>query len=38
MEPQPDEPLPATTIFVTGLGIAIFVGWFMMYALLRARW
>jgi hypothetical protein len=38
MEPQRDEPLPATLVFVSALGALIFVGWFAMYALLRARW
>jgi hypothetical protein len=38
MEPPRDEPLPATVIFVSALGVIIFVGWFAMYALLRARW
>ena len=38
MEPQPDEPLPATLAFVSGLGTFILVGWFAMYVLLRARW
>jgi hypothetical protein len=38
MEPQRDEPLPATLVFVSALGTLIFVGWFAMYALLRARW
>ena len=38
MEPVPDEPLPATFAFVFTLGGAILVGWFAMFALLRARW
>jgi hypothetical protein len=38
MEPPRDEPLPATMAFVYGLGVFIFVGWFAMYVLLRARW
>jgi hypothetical protein len=38
MEPTPDEPLPATVLFVFGLGSLFAIGWFAMYALLRARW
>jgi hypothetical protein len=38
MEPPRDEPLPATLAFVSALGALIFVGWFAMYVLLRARW
>jgi hypothetical protein len=38
MEPPRDEPLPATVVFVSALGILILVGWFAMFALLRARW
>jgi hypothetical protein len=38
MEPPRDEALPATLVFVSVLGVLIFVGWFAMYALLRARW
>ncbi len=38
MEPSRDEPLPATMLFVSGLGIFIFIGWFGMYVLLRSRW
>jgi hypothetical protein len=34
-----DEPsLPATGRFVTFIGLFILIGWFAMYALLRARW
>jgi hypothetical protein len=38
MEPQRDEPLPATLIFVFSIGIAILIGWFAMWALTVARW
>jgi hypothetical protein len=40
MQPSSDDeqPLPATARFVTFLGVFIFIGWFAMYALLRARW
>jgi hypothetical protein len=38
MEPAREEPLPATLIFVFGLGVLIVVGWFAMFVLLRARW
>jgi hypothetical protein len=38
MEPQRDEPLPATTLFVFGIGLLFAVGWFAMYVLLRDRW
>jgi hypothetical protein len=38
MLPRRDEPLPATAIFVFTMGIAILVGWFALFALLRARW
>jgi len=38
MEPPRDEPLPATLVFVSGLGVLILVGWFAMFFLLRARW
>jgi hypothetical protein len=38
MEPVRDEPLPATLVFVFSLGGFILLGWFAMYALLRARW
>ena len=38
MEPTRDEPLPATLAFVFSLGGFILLGWFAMYALLRARW
>lgn len=33
-----EEPLPATTTFVFIVGAIIVVGWFLMFALLRARW
>jgi|GEM_PF-962393 hypothetical protein len=38
MKAQRDEPLPATLIFVFAIGILITLGWFAMFALLRARW
>jgi hypothetical protein len=38
MEPIGDEPLPATLIFVFGLGAFFLAGWFAMYVVLRARW
>jgi hypothetical protein len=38
MKHDTDEPLPATLAFVFGLGILILIGWFAMFALLRARW
>jgi len=38
MKSAPDEPLPATLMFVFALGALIAVGWFAMYVLLRARW
>jgi hypothetical protein len=38
MKPREDEPLPATLRFVFGLGVAIVVGWFLMFWLLRDRW
>jgi hypothetical protein len=38
MKAQGDEPLPATLRFVFAIGIAIALGWFAMFALLRARW
>jgi hypothetical protein len=38
MKHERDEPLPATLLFVSIVGGLIFVGWFAMYALLRARW
>jgi hypothetical protein len=38
MKAAPDEPLPATLVFVFALGALIAVGWFAMYVLLRARW
>lgn len=37
-ESQIDEPLPQTLRFVIVLGILILVGWFLMFALLQARW
>jgi hypothetical protein len=36
--PRGDEPLPATLTFVFILGALITIGWFCMFALLRARW
>jgi hypothetical protein len=33
-----DDPLPATMRFVLVVGAIIFVGWCLMYVLLRARW
>jgi len=33
-----DEPLPATLGFVFSLGAFILVGWFALFALLKARW
>jgi hypothetical protein len=38
MKPPPDEPLPATTIFVFGMGALFIIGWFAMYIVLRERW
>jgi hypothetical protein len=39
MQEKPkDSPLPATVAFVTGLGILIVVGWFLMFRLLTSRW
>jgi hypothetical protein len=38
MEPSHDEPLPATVLFVFTMGILMLVGWFAMFALLKARW
>jgi hypothetical protein len=38
IKPPPDEPLPATFGFVMTLGALIFIGWCLMFALLRARW
>jgi hypothetical protein len=38
MEPPRDEPLPATVTFVFTMGILFLVGWFAMFALLKARW
>jgi len=38
MKSQRDEPLPATLTFVFTIGILIVLGWFAMFALLRARW
>jgi len=35
---DPDEPLPSTARFVTGLGIFIAVGWALMFVLLWERW
>ena len=36
-EPK-DPPLPATVIFVCGLGVLIVVGWLLMFHLLTVRW
>jgi hypothetical protein len=33
-----DEPLPLTLRFVLALGGLIFVGWFIMFAVLQERW
>jgi hypothetical protein len=33
-----DEPLPLTFRFVMALGIAIAVGWALMFWLLASRW
>jgi hypothetical protein len=33
-----DEPLPATLLFVSVMGILFVIGWFAMFLLLRARW
>jgi len=33
-----EEPLPATARFVVFLGAFLVIGWFLAYALLRARW
>jgi hypothetical protein len=38
MKVPKDEPLPATMAFVFAIGVLILVGWFAMFALLRARW
>jgi hypothetical protein len=38
MKDSSDEPLPATLTFVFTLGGLIAIGWFAMYALMRARW
>jgi hypothetical protein len=38
MKLQRDEPLPATLTFVFVMGVLIALGWFAMFALLRARW
>jgi hypothetical protein len=35
---KPDDPLPLTFRFVMVLGVAILVGWFLMFALLASRW
>lgn len=32
-----DEPLPATLTFVLTMGAVFFVGWLLMFALLKAR-
>ncbi|HEY8320615.1 MAG TPA: hypothetical protein VIG46_02320 [Candidatus Baltobacteraceae bacterium] len=32
-----DEPLPTTLAFVLTMGALFFVGWLLMFALLRAR-
>jgi hypothetical protein len=32
-----DEPLPATLTFVLAMGGSFFVGWLLMFALLKAR-
>ena len=34
----PDEPLPGTLKFVLVMGGSFFVLWFLMFALLKARW
>ena len=34
----PDEPLPATRVFVYTLGVAIIIGWGLMFWLLWERW
>ena len=36
-EPK-DTPLPATVLFVCGLGVLIVVGWLLMFHLLTVRW
>jgi hypothetical protein len=33
-----DDPLPATALFVTGLGIFLVVVWALMFALMTSRW
>jgi predicted pyridoxine 5'-phosphate oxidase superfamily flavin-nucleotide-binding protein len=38
MKVPKDEPLPATMTFVFTIGVLILIGWFAMFALLRARW
>jgi hypothetical protein len=35
---RPDGPLPATALFVTGLGIFLVVVWVLMFALMASRW
>lgn len=32
-----DEPLPATLTFVLTMGAVFFIGWLVMFALLKAR-
>lgn len=36
-EPK-DTPLPATVLFVCGLGVLIVGGWLIMFHLLTVRW
>jgi len=35
--PDHDEPLPLTLTFVMVMGAAFFVGWILMFVLLKAR-
>lgn len=33
-----DQPLPATGLFVTALGIFLVVVWLLMFELMKSRW
>lgn len=36
-EPNHDTPLPSTLLFVLVMGAAFFIGWLVLFVLLKAR-
>ena len=37
-EDEHDEPLPGTLRFVFIMGACFFIGWVLLYVLMRSRW